>query len=102
MLKLDIKKPRQFISPLLSKKSIENVQFELFKSELSKLKLVNQSETEEHQKNIVKDFLVNTFGYKVNTKGRIDLAIFKDNNVEVIIEAKRLNNISEMITKDGL
>jgi type II restriction/modification system DNA methylase subunit YeeA len=102
MLKLEVKKPRKFISPLLSKHSIEKPHFERFKDELSKLKRVNQSETEEHQKNVVKDFLVNSFAYVVNTKDRIDLAIFEDHHVEVIIEAKRLGNTSEMITQAGV
>lgn len=101
-MKLNIKKVRDFINPLLSKKSIDSNKFDLFKRHLNTLKLLNQGESEEHQKNAVRDFLVNSFGYTVNTKGRIDLAIFKNHIVEVIIEAKSLANKTEMITKDEL
>jgi len=35
--------------------------------------------------------------YKINTSDRIDLAIYKNNVPEVLIEAKNLKNKSEMI-----
>ena len=50
MLKIDVKKPRKFISPLLSKHSMEKAHFERFKDELSKLKRVNRSEIDENTK----------------------------------------------------
>lgn len=80
-------------------------EFENFKSELSKLlSLINDKESEEHNKNYVRDFLINTFYFvkKVNTKGKTDLAIHLDKSpsskVGVIIEAKSPSNKSDMIT----
>jgi adenine-specific DNA-methyltransferase len=69
---------------------------------------VNAKESEENQKNIITFFLKKAFydpNYAVNTKGRIDLAIFtgksaKENPVGVIFEAKRPKNKSEMITPE--
>ena len=101
-LKANIVKVSDFINPLLSKKSIEQEKFEKFRSSLDKLLRVDKKESEEHQKNTVRDFLIDSFGYEVNTKARIDLAIFKNAKVEVLIEAKRLDNLSEMITPDEL
>ncbi len=102
MLKLAPVKPRQFLSPLFSKKSIQAEMFARFESELEWLMELDQSESEEYQKNRVKDFLSNTFGYEINTKGKIDLAIFGEKGVEVIMEFKSLANTAEMITQDAL
>ncbi len=101
-MKSDIKTPRDFLNPLLAKKSIDKTKFDAFKSELNNLKNLNQKESEEHQKNSVRDFLHKSFDYVVNTKERIDLAIFKATTVEVIIEAKSLDNKAEMITTNEL
>ena len=98
-MKHSIQKPRDFINPLLSKRNVIQSDFETFKVELQKLLHVNTSESEEHQKNSVRDFLVHSFGYTINTKGKIDWAIFCDGKVEVLIEAKRLDNVNEMITQ---
>ena len=98
-MKHSIQKPRDFINPLLSKRNVIQSDFETFKVELEKLLHVNTSESEEHQKNSVRDFLVHSFGYTINTKGKIDWAIFCDGKVEVLIEAKRLDNVNEMITQ---
>ncbi|HXS37625.1 MAG TPA: Eco57I restriction-modification methylase domain-containing protein [Flavipsychrobacter sp.] len=77
-----------------------------FKSNLlNLLNKVDIIEREENQKTHVRDFLVNTF-YKgtneINTKNATDLVIHLGNSnkdkVGVIIEAKRPNNKSEMIT----
>lgn len=101
-LKPKIVKASDFINPLLSKKSVEQEKFDKFQNSLNELLKVNKTESEEHQKNAVRDFLVHSFGYEINTKGRIDWAIFKNAKVEVLIEAKRLDNLSEMLTKDEL
>lgn len=97
-LKPKIIKPNDFINPLLSKKSVSQEKFEKFQTNLNELLKVNKTESEEHQKNAVRDFLVHSFGYEINTEGRIDWAIFKNGKVEVLIEAKRLDNLSEMLT----
>ena len=101
-MKLTIQTPRDFINPLLSKRSVIQSDIEKFKIQLKELLHVNIAESEEHQKNAVRDFLVHSFGYTINTKGKIDWAIFQNGQVEVLIEAKRLDNVSEMITPSEL
>ena len=66
---------------------------------------VNPAEHEEFNKNLLADFLKNTFyapNHFINTKGRNDLVIHHDksakSNVGVIIEAKRPDNVAEMPT----
>jgi hypothetical protein len=87
-----------------------------FKKELNtlvgKIDSINEDkdETEEHLKFELKEFFVHTAysreDYAINTKGDIDLAIYLGNNtnenVGVIIEAKRPKNKGEMITPDNL
>ncbi len=71
--------------------------FENFKVNLRKLiDQVNESESEEFHKNLVSDFLKNTYyaqNYFINTKGRTDLVIYngKDtkSSVGVILETKK-------------
>ena len=70
---------------------------------------LNAKEHEEHLKNLVSDFLKNTWygkEYYINTKDRIDLAIHtgKDSSdpVGVIIETKTPGNKTEMIKKNNL
>ena len=70
---------------------------------------LNSKEHEEHLKNLVSDFLKNTWygeNYYINTKENIDLAIHTGNNsntpVGVIIEAKSPSNKTEMIKRNSL
>jgi len=70
---------------------------------------VDQGESEEHLKNLIKPFLCSiNFGeeYFINTKERQDLAIHNGktgkSSVGVIIEAKRSSNKSEMITGEDI
>lgn len=81
-------------------------EMDLFKSNLiTLLDKVKNDESEEHQKNNIRDFLLNTY-YKgnneINTKGTQDLVIHTDKTIQskvgVIIEAKRPSNKSEWIT----
>ncbi len=102
MLKPTIKTPRDFINPLLSKRSVEQAKIELFKKELDELLKLNQSESEEHQKNDISTFLHNAFDYKLNTKDRIDLCIYREHKPVVILEAKKLDNKLEMISTNEL
>ncbi|MFH6967256.1 Eco57I restriction-modification methylase domain-containing protein [Flavobacterium sp. FlaQc-28] len=67
-----------------------------------------KGESEEHIKSHFKDFFLNTF-YKdnyINTKERIDLAIYLDStaksDIGVIIEAKKPSNKVEFITENNL
>ena len=64
-MKLSIQSPREFINPLLSKKKIDSKSYTQFTEHLSHLLKVDQSETEEHQKNAVRDFLNEAFNYKM-------------------------------------
>jgi hypothetical protein len=66
---------------------------------------INPAEHEEFNKNLLSDFLKNTFyaaNHFINTKGRNDLVIHHENSakspVGVIIEAKRPENVAEMPT----
>ncbi|MCK6604267.1 MAG: Eco57I restriction-modification methylase domain-containing protein [Ignavibacteriaceae bacterium] len=103
---LNLLKPADSLNKTLRKKSITRGEFENFKQQLTTLfNRFKPGETEENQKNLIADFLKDTF-YKtsneVNTKARIDLAIFGGksaaDSVEVMIEVKRQSNKAEMIT----
>ncbi len=95
-----------------AKQKPTRIEIDLFKENLNKLlnKIeINENkpkkESEEHQKNDLRDFLRDTYykEYAFNTKYFFDLAIhFGDkttDDVGVIIEAKRPTNISEMVTE---
>ena len=67
----------------------------------------NESQSEEFQKSIFRDFLEEVIPDKqINTSDRIDLAIYNgkssNSNVGVIVEYKKLNNKAEMMSKDNL
>lgn len=65
-------------------------------------------ESEEFVKNIIKDYLNNTFysRFMINTRGNADLAIYKglnkDSKVSILIETKSLTNKREMPTTKNL
>ena len=70
---------------------------------------VNEAESEEFHKNLVADFLKNTYyapNHFINTKGRNDLVIHGGKEaksaVEVIMEVKRPNNRAEMLRMDNI
>ncbi len=69
---------------------------------------IDENETEEHIKYLLRDFLKNTFYFDntVNTKGRFDFAIHLDktdkSKVGVIIETKAPSSKKEMISQDNL
>lgn len=98
--------PGEALNRAYLKSTVQKLQFELFKEQLTLLfSRFNISESEENQKNLLADLLKNTFfkeKYEVNTKGRIDLVInhgrgAKD-NPGVLVEVKRQSNKQEMIT----
>lgn len=83
--------------------------FENFKDQLFKLlSLINNKESEDHNKNFVRDFLINTFysDKYVNTSGKTDLAIHLGKSsksfIGVIIETKRPSEKYEMLSEDNL
>ena len=83
---------------------------EMFRAGLLKLlDRVDFTESEEFHKNLVADFLKQTYyapDYFINTKGRNDLVIHTGKNakspVGVIIEAKKPGSTAEMVRQDRL
>jgi len=104
-MKLEILKPNKSLNKAYFKQSLKREDIELFKTNLIRLfSRIDNSESEEHNKNIVSDFLKDTFyktNYEINTAGRKDLVIHlgKTNSepVAVIIEAKKPDDKAGMI-----
>lgn len=102
--------PRKALNKAYLKVKPIRSEIELFKGNLIKLlEHINDNESEEFNKNILADFLKNSFyspQYYINTKGRNDLVIHNSKSaadtVGVIIEAKRATNSSEMLKQDNL
>ena len=57
----------------------------------------SKGESEEHQKNLLRDFLYQSFNYDCNTKDRIDLAIYEDSVPKVLFEVKKSDNAQEFV-----
>ncbi|KAF5048386.1 hypothetical protein DSECCO2_450650 [anaerobic digester metagenome] len=100
-----ILKPRKALNKAFLKVKPDRTEIECFKTNLSQLlDRINDNESEEFHKNLVSDFLKDTY-YKqnhfINTKGRNDLVIHNGNKatstVGVIIEAKKPANKAEML-----
>lgn len=110
-MKLNIQKPRNFINPLLSRKSVDENTFIAFKTNFEeyKHKLDEQINTKQTEPNIVTNALkpfVDSFGYQgepYSQKGQIsiDLAIMQGITPTVLIEAK-MPNSNDMITEGDL
>lgn len=103
-------KPKQALNKAFLKVKPNRIEIEGFKANLiTLLGRTNDTETEEFHKNLVSDFLKDTY-YKqnhfINTKGRNDLVIHNGSQantpVAVIIEAKKPTNKSEMVTTERL
>ncbi len=106
-MKLTLTTPAKSLNKAYLKQSIKREEIEIFKSNLSRMfGRIDEGESEEHLKNIVSDFLKETY-YKdthyINTKDNKDLVIhngkFSSDSVGVIIEAKRPSNKNEMVSK---
>ena len=106
-MKLSIITPAKSLNKAYRKQAIKRDEMEIFKSNLSRMfGRINESESEEHLKNIVSDFLKETY-YKetneINTKEKTDLVIHNgkssSDSVGVIIESKRPSNKNEMVSK---
>ncbi|PKP53599.1 MAG: type II restriction endonuclease [Bacteroidetes bacterium HGW-Bacteroidetes-1] len=98
-------KPRKALNKAFLKVKPNRTDIEQFKANLIQLlSRTNEAESEEFHKNLVSDFLKDTY-YKqnhfINTKGRNDLVIHTGpqavSAVGVIIEAKKPTNKSEML-----
>ncbi len=102
--------PRQALNKAFLKVKPIRENIETFKTNLVKLiDQINETESEEFHKNLVADFLKNTYyspSHFINTKGRNDLVIHngKDykSSVGVIVEAKKQTNKAEMLEVDNL
>ena len=102
-----LKEIKDILNKQLLRQKPTEAQFSAFTEALRNLKdSLTRSESEEHNKTYIRDFLRDAFYGEtnlVNTAGDIDWAIYqtKDANssIEVIIEAKSLNNQSEFPTR---
>ena len=109
-MELRILKPRKALNKAFLKVKPNRTEIECFKTNLIQLlDTINDKESEEFHKNLVSDFLKDTY-YKqnhfINTKGRNDLVIHNTNSasspVGVIIEAKKPTQKSEMLSLDKI
>lgn len=110
-MKPNIKGPRSFIHPLLSRKSIDEASFNQFKQALAQYQhaLAAQISAKQSEPNIVTNALKPFFdllGYKSQAHSQsgqsgIDLALVKNGKPSVIVEAKVVNS-KDMITTSDL
>jgi adenine-specific DNA-methyltransferase len=102
--------PRKALNKAYLKVKPSRNEIELFKKNLiGLLDGIDESESEEHVKNDLGDFLKNTFyqpKFYLNTKDRTDLVIHNGPDAKsfagVLIESKKPSNKSEMIRQDNL
>ncbi|HAJ99247.1 MAG TPA: type II restriction endonuclease, partial [Bacteroidales bacterium] len=103
-------KPRKALNKAFLKVKPNRTEIDGFKTNLiALLDRTNDTESEEFHKNLVSDFLKDTY-YKqnhfINTKGRNDLVIHNGINanttVGVILEAKKPTNKVEMLSTDNI
>ncbi len=94
--------------PLESERDLFKKNFAELLEKISVIEKMPKEESEEHLKNDVRDFLLNTY-YKetnaINTKNKEDLVIYENKRADsdslVVIEAKRPSNTNEMISFDN-
>jgi adenine-specific DNA-methyltransferase len=102
--------PRKALNKAFLKIKPNRTGIELFKQNLILLlDSIKEKESEEFHKNLISDFLKNTYyspNHFINTKGRNDLVIHigkeAKSNVGVIIEAKSPSNKAEMLSQKNL
>jgi len=110
MIELTPSTPRKSLNKAYLKVKPSRTQIEQFKKNLiGLLDGLDESESEEHVKNDLGNFLRNTFyqsKFYINTKDRTDLVIHNGPDAKsfagVLIEAKKPSNKSEMIRQDSL
>lgn len=104
-MSLTLLTPSQSLNKAYRKEKVGRAEIELFKKNLKEfITSIDRKESEEHVKNNVTKFLYDTYyngKNQINTKGRIDLAIYEDKKPVVIIEAKRPSS-SDMVTVKNL
>ena len=103
-------KPKKALNKAFLKAKPTRIEIENFKTNLlTLLNGLNETESEEFHKNLLSDFLKDTY-YKqqhfINTKGRNDLVIHNENKakstVGIIIEAKKPSNKAEMLSPNNI
>ena len=102
--------PRKALNKAFLKIKPNRTGIELFKQNLIQLlDSIKDKESEEFHKNLISDFLKNTYyspNHFINTKGRNDLVIHigkeAKSNVGVIIEAKSPTNKAEMLSQKNI
>lgn len=105
-MKLEIIKPSKALNKAYLKEKVSRYHIELFKKNMKQLLArINEQESEEHLKNVIADFLKDTWykdQFEINTKDRNDLVIHTGKTskepVGVILEVKKPSNKAEMIT----
>lgn len=102
--------PRKALNKAFLKIKPNRIGIELFKENLILLlDSIKEKESEEFHKNLISDFLKNTYyspNHFINTKGRNDLVVHVSkeakSNVGVIIEAKSPTNRTEMLSQKNI
>ncbi len=105
LMQLSLLTPSQSLNKAYRKEKVGRAEIELFKKNLKEfIASIDPKESEEHVKNNVTKFLYDTYyngKNQINTKGRIDLAIYEDKKPVVIIEAKKPSS-SDMLSVKNL
>lgn len=107
-MKLGCLTPAKSLNKAYLKQSLKRDQIDLFRANLARMfERIRTDEHEEHLKNIVSDFLKDTWykqTHEINTSGRTDLVIHNgtssNDTVGVLLEVKRPGNSAEMISHD--
>jgi adenine-specific DNA-methyltransferase len=107
-MKLTILPPQKSLNKAYLKQSLKRDQIDLFRANLARMfERIRTDEHEEHLKNIVSDFLKDTWykqTHEINTSGRTDLVIHNGTSskdtVGVLLEVKRPGNNAEMVSHD--
>ena len=107
-MKLVCLTPAKSLNKAYLKKSLKRDQIDVFRENLVRLfERIRSDESEEHLKNIIADFLKDTWykqTHEINTSGRTDLVIHtgtsSKDTVGVLLEVKRPGNNAEMISHD--
>ena len=104
------RQPREALNKAFLKVKVSRSDIEKFKTNLiNLLEQINEKESEEFHKNLMADFLKNTYyspNFFINTKERNDLVIHnqKDSksSVGIILEVKKPKNKAEMVKVENL
>ncbi len=106
-MKLQLITPTKALNKAYLKEKVSRNHIELFKNNLKQLlSRINEQESEEHLKNVIADFLKDSWykdQFEINTKDRNDLVIHTGKttkeSVGVILEVKKPSNRAEMMSE---